>query len=368
MSDVLLLGGYGVFGQRIARSLVKDGVSITLNGRHEWPAKQLQAGLLLDFPLASIEVAVFDVEQNFQAALGKIKPVVVINTCGPFQLKGVEVAQACVQQRVHYIDLADGMQFVNGISVLDESAKAAGVTVISGASTVPCLSSAVIEHVLPQFSTIDSLTYGITPGQKAPRGLATAESILTYLGRPLFQRDKNNKPRHGWQNLYRQRYPELGKRWMASCDIPDIQLFKEHYAIEHLHFSAGMESTALHLGMWFFSWWVRMGLPLPLLRYSRVLLKMSHLFDRWGSDAGGMHMIFQGQDAAGTAKTVKWFLIARQGDGPQIPSVPAALLAKRMVRGVFSQPGAMPCVGLITLQEYLDALSDFDVSTVELTQ
>ena len=30
-----------------------------------------------------------------------------------------------------------------------------------------------------------SLRYGISPGQKAERGLATTEGILTYVGKPL---------------------------------------------------------------------------------------------------------------------------------------------------------------------------------------
>jgi hypothetical protein len=43
------------------------------------------------------------------------------------------------------VDLADGRDFVCGIDVLDPQAKAAGVLLLSGASSVPALSSAVVD-------------------------------------------------------------------------------------------------------------------------------------------------------------------------------------------------------------------------------
>jgi hypothetical protein len=102
--------------------------------------------------------------------------------------------------------------FVNGITALDQSAKTAGVAVISGASTVPGLSSAVLERYKNDFQWIKTLRYGISPGQPL-------NSI------------SGNKKRYGWQDLYRQKYPVIGKRWMANCDVPDIDLFPSYYNI-----------------------------------------------------------------------------------------------------------------------------------------
>lgn len=111
--------------------------------------------------------------------------IVVVNTCEPFQTSDYGVARACIEHRVHYVDLADGRDFVTGIMSLDGAAKRAGVTTISGASTVPGLSSAVVEHYVHEFAAIDELVFGISPGQKAERGLATTEGILTYVGKRL---------------------------------------------------------------------------------------------------------------------------------------------------------------------------------------
>ena len=148
---------------------------------------------------------------------------------------------------------------------------------------------------------MDSLVYGINPGQKAPRGLATTESILTYLGKPLKPWGNHDKC-FGWQDIYRQDYPELGKRWMANCDIPDLDLFTHQYGINNIRFSAGMESSALHLGMWMMSYLVRMGLPLNLSKRAKFLLAFSHVFDVFGTTSGGMHMLIKGMDHEASPK------------------------------------------------------------------
>ncbi len=60
----------------------------------------------------------------------------------------------------------------------------------------------------------------------------------------------------------------------------------------------------------------------------------------------------------------KW-MVARSGDGPNIPCMPAILIARRLAGGEKLEPGARPCLDLITLKAFLAALEDFDVSVYE---
>lgn len=69
----------------------------------------------------------------------------VINTCGPFQTANYKIVEDCIDAGVNYIDLADGRQFVKNMSQFNAKALEKNVTVITGASSVPGLSSAVIE-------------------------------------------------------------------------------------------------------------------------------------------------------------------------------------------------------------------------------
>lgn len=361
MRKVLILGGYGNFGKRIARLLTRQGIFVIIAGRDKIKAKALSEELTTDLS----DISIFDINSDFGEKLKILKPTVVINTCGPFQNSDYSVAKACIAFGVHYIDLADGRDFVKNINTLNDEAKARNVTIISGASTVPGLSSAVIEYYLSEFSEINSLTFGIAPGQKAERGLATTQGILSYIGKRL-EPCVGYEKRYGWQDLYLQKYPEIGRRWMANCEVPDLDLLPEKYGIRKIRFSAGMENPMLHLSIWALSWMVRLGFPLNLQAHAPLLLRGSNCFDFLGSSDGGMHVLLEGKNLVGMNIKKQWFIVAFDGDGPYIPTIPAVILTRKLLNGEFNVRGAMPCVALISLEEYLNELSSFKIKTFEL--
>ena len=357
-NDVLILGGYGNFGKRIAAALTRHGIPVTIAGRDAGKAAAL-ANELQQRSLA------FDVHNDLADVLSREQPRVVVNTCGPFQGADYGTARACISAGVAYVDLADGRDFVRDFCQLDSEARTAGVTAITGASTVPGLSAAVIQHYQQQFARIDIMDFGIAPGQRAERGLATTRGILTYVGKRL-RPFAGHADAYGWQDVRNVAIPGMGQRWLANCDIPDLDLLPEAYGIADIRFGAGLELAPLHLGLWALSWLVRWGVPLDLPALAGPLLAASNLFDGLGSDIGGMVVTLKGATVGGASLTRTWSIVAGAGDGPQIPCVPAILLAKRLYEkdpGIAA--GAYPCVGLISLEDYVAELSRFDVKTFE---
>ena len=86
-------------------------------------------------PPGTAAALAFDVSApELTPRLRALAPAVVVH-CGPFQGQDHRVAEACIAAGSHYIDLADGRDFVCGISRLDPAARRAGVAVISGASS-----------------------------------------------------------------------------------------------------------------------------------------------------------------------------------------------------------------------------------------
>lgn len=360
---ILILGGYGNFGKRIAERLTYHGLPVIIAGRNLEKAQAFARTL----PAGLARPVALDAQKDLKPALATLKPKVVINTCGPFQNADYHVAQSCIEASIHYVDLADGRRFVTEITGLDDKAKANDTLIISGASTVPGLSSAVLRKYAPDFSEIDTLSFGISPGQKAERGLATTKGIMSYVGRPLRPAPGQTSRRYGWQDIYRQNYPELGKRWMANCDIPDLDLLPKAYNIKNIRFSAGLELGFLHLGLYALSWLIRLGLPIPLEKWAAPFLAVSNIFNRLGSANGGMHILMKGHGFDGKPLKRSWYIIAKNGHGPYIPTVPAILLAKQLATDALDTRGAMPCVSLVRLDDYLEELSTLDIEVFTLS-
>jgi saccharopine dehydrogenase-like NADP-dependent oxidoreductase len=355
---VLIIGGYGNFGSFIAHRLAKNSdMKLIIAGRSGVKAEALAEILRAEWD-------VIDIRKNCDLAFQRIGPDVVIHTSGPFQGQGYDVAKACIRYKCHYIDLADGREFVSHIGVLDKAAKEAGVLAISGASSVPCLTSAVIDRYMGDFKALKSVDYGIATAQKTARGLATTSAVLSYAGKPFKTLiNGNDESVYGWQSLHLRKFSGMGWRFLGNCDIPDLELFPKRYPdLDTLRFYAGLELPFIHFGLWMMTWLVRIGLIHSLESAAPALLKLASMFDMFGGDTSGFYMRMTGIGIQGENKSLVFDLTAKDGYGPYIPCMPAIIMATRLSRNEISQRGAFPCVGFIDLDSYLQALKDFNIS------
>jgi saccharopine dehydrogenase-like NADP-dependent oxidoreductase len=363
-SRVLIIGGYGNFGGYIARNLAGDaGIQLLIAGRSAREASEFAAGLKAVNPA---EAHALDIDVDLPATLRRLAPNVVIHTSGPFQSQDYHVAQACIAQGCHYADLADARDFVANIGTLDTQARANDVLVVGGASSVPCLTAAVIDDELPAFARLDSVDYGITTAQQTNRGVATTAAVLSYIGKPLsVLRDGAMKTVYGWEDTHAETYPQLGSRLFGNCDIPDLAIFPRRYpSLKSMRFAAGHELRVLHYGTRLGGALVRLGLIKSLDKYADTLLRIAFLFNRFGSGCSGFHMILDGAGHDGAALRRRFTIVARNGHGAYIPCIPAILLARRWSRNQIPQRGAQPCVDLIDLDSYLDALAGLDIQVI----
>lgn len=273
------------------------------------------------------------------------------------------MAEACIRYHCHYIDLADGRAFVADIARLDLMAMASKVLVVSGASSVPGLTSAIVDRYQGEFASLDAVDYEIATAQKTNRGLATTRAVLSYAGMP-FTTLVNGKMQtvHGWQGLHWRRMPELGWRAMGYCDVPDLDLFPARYpTLKTVRFCAGLELPIVHVGLWALTWLVRIGVISNLQSIASTLLSGSRLFDPLGTDVSGFFMEMSGRDKAARPLRIVFDLIAKSGDGPMIPCVPAIVAALGLAHGKIAVRGAKPCLGLFPLDALLDELQPLDI-------
>jgi hypothetical protein len=351
---IVVLGGYGHFGGRICRALANI-VTLIVAGRDARRAETFAQSL----GAAHQGVALDHTAPNLATRLRELQADAVVHTCGPFQSQDYHVAQACIAAEAHYIDLADGRAFVVGITALNADARRSNVLIASGASTVPALSSAVIDAHCGYFSRLDTIDISIAPGQQAPRGVATLQAVLSYCGKPFSVWEAGRwQIAYGWQDMHRFRYKDIGSRWLARCDVPDLQLLPQRYAsVQRVRLDAGLEVAAAQWLLWLLAGLVRAGFIRDASRYARLWRSVSRYFDWLGSDTGGMHIGLTGLDTDGRAARLDWHLLARRGHGPEIPCIPAIVLARKLAAGTVDARGAMPCMGLMSLDDFSAAVT-----------
>lgn len=358
---VLIIGGYGNFGQFIAKMLAREtNIQLIISGRNGEKAKTLAARLdAKNIP----ETAILDIDRGLEQSLAAIRPDIVVHTSGPYQGQSYMVAQACISQGCHYVDLADARDFVAGIGELDEAAKGKGVLICAGASSVPCLTSAIVDACIDEFDRLETLNYGIATAQLTNRGLATTSAVLSYAGKPFRTLiDGQMKNIYGWLDLRWHKFWGLNLRPLGNCDIPDLEIFPKRYpSLKTVRFQAGLELKVLHLILWILSGLSRLRLFPPLQPLAPVLLRISYLFDAFGKDDSGFYMMLKGMDKNGQSKEINFDLVARHGDGLYIPSMPAILMVRKLANNEITETGACPCVGFITLADYLMGLREFDI-------
>jgi hypothetical protein len=204
----------------------------------------------------------------------------------------------------------------------------------------------------------------ISPANSFNPGIGTTRSILGTLGMRLGAPGNPVGGRqYGWQSLRRQQLPVLGTRWMSLCDAPDLDLLPARYPdLADVGVYAALEVGAFHLGLWALSWLVRAGVLRNPARLAAPLLGLKRRLAFLGSDRGGMVVTLTGRGADAYRRRITWHLTAGSGHGPYIPAIPSVLLAKRLLAGTLDTRGAMPCVGLFTLEDFLAETADLDLT------
>jgi hypothetical protein len=350
---VVLVGGAGVFGSRLARGLAATtNAEVIIAGRSLERAETAarEAGAAGAITLDRLRVGAEDI-----AALNLD---LVIDAAGPFQGADLSFARACIAAGADYLDLADARDFVAAFPVLDAEARAANVRAITGASSTPAITHAALDRLTAGWRRIDSIRAGISAGNRAPRGRSVIEAILSWAGAPVRVFEGGRWiTRPGWSGTIHHTAPRLGRRRFAIAETSDLDLMPARFAPrEDATFMAGLELGLLHHSMECLGGLRRAGLLPDLKLFAGLLQSLASIFSVFGSDRGCMFVEVFGRDAQDRPTRSEWTLAAPPVEGPFTPTLPALALARKLLAGGPVAPGARACVGLLSLD---DLASDF---------
>lgn len=183
----LVLGGVGMVGQAVVRSLigqeevekVRIGDIVTDRGR-------LHEKLRSSEKLELLEVDVND----HQALLRAMEGVdVVVNCAGPFFRTGPKVARAAIEAKVNYLDICDDYEVIDFLFTpeIDEAAKRAGITVLTGMGSDPGTNNLIAKYYADRLDRVEEIAlYWVISiadlGERATWGAAWDHSLYMNLG------------------------------------------------------------------------------------------------------------------------------------------------------------------------------------------
>lgn len=355
---ILIVGGYGTFGGRIVELLEGiEQLTLVIAGRSLEKAQSYCAAR--PHAKASFIAAPFDRTGDLIKQLTEIKPDIVIDASGPFQEYGAQaygLIEACITQSIHYLDLADGSEFVAGVSAFDTRAKAANVFVLSGVSSFPVLTAAVVRHLSQRMDKVLSIRGGIAPSPYAGVGKNVIRAIASYAGQRMDVKQAG-ETRTLWPLTQSLRYTiappgylPLRNIHFSLVDVPDLRVLAQVWPEAHIWMGAGPVPEILHRMLNLFAWLVRIGVIKTLLPIVNIMeFVIRHV--RWGEDRGGMFVEVSGTES-GQAITKSWHLIAEGRDGPLIPSMAVEAVIHKILAGENIQSGARAALDDIDLTDY----------------
>ena len=357
VKQVLVFGGYGGFGGRVARSLAEAGYAVIVAGRSFAKARAFCAA----HPAPGLRPLALAREDG----LGGERPWLVVDAAGPFQEIDYRLPEACIAAGAHYLDLADGRDFVCGIGALDAAARAAGVTIISGASSLPALSAAACDRLAAGLDRVSAIDAALSASNRAAGGASLTRAILSYVGRPVrLWRGQAWRHGHGWQEMGRVDFQVAGapllRRRVALCDVPDLTLLPDRYkGRPAVRFRAGTELDIETVGLWLLSWPVRWRWLASLRPLTAPMLWAQRALGWIGGERSAMRVVVKGWRGETAIRRI-WTVIAERGDGPWIPTLAVPLLAAKLDS---LAPGARSAAGSLGLEEFERAFAPLAIAT-----
>ena len=125
MKKILVYGSYGYTGELIVEQAVKQGLPLILAGRDE---NQLRA----QAEKYKLEYRVFSLNNTATLDSALQEADAVLHCAGPFVLTFRQMAEACIRNKKHYVDISGEIEGFEALAAMDEDAKRAGVMLLPG--------------------------------------------------------------------------------------------------------------------------------------------------------------------------------------------------------------------------------------------
>jgi hypothetical protein len=346
--NVLLVGGSGFFGNLLLSELLSDtecDVTIAGRDRHKLAATREALG-----SAASERVFLRACDLGSPDSVRQaLRDVSIAVSAGPSNGNAPNLAQACLEAGVPYVDLSDDRGQVTrlrGMSVRVDPLEE-GPAMAPGWSAVPALSAALVAIGAEDLDSVESIDVAIAPGNANPRSDATVESLLGSVGRPFrVARQGVWCTVDGWSDPVEFPFPEpVGRRAGRLVDVPDCAIFPQLFGARRVEFRVSSELAMLNGAVDALAWMQRHGLVRDWRKYAPLVRFCMRAFGSAGSSAGAVGVEIRGR--YGRLPLRKRLSVVAAENGERIPVLPAAYLVRKLATDPDAWHGLVPLNGWI---------------------
>jgi short subunit dehydrogenase-like uncharacterized protein len=229
MGAVLIYGATGYTGKLVANRAKAIGMTPILAGRNETKVRALAEQLGFEWRAADI-----DDPAALDRALKGIE--VVLHIAGPFSATSRQMADACIRNKAHYLDITGEIAVIEALAARSNEAAAAGVMLMPGVGFDVVPSDCLAARVAAKLPDATQLTLAIGGMEKASRG--TIKSSLESVGNPVRVR-RGGRIETAWPPMRRSfdfghgARPAIAVGWgdvataYHSTAVPDITVYFE---------------------------------------------------------------------------------------------------------------------------------------------
>lgn len=221
---LLIYGATGYTGKMICYEAIRRGVDFEIAGRNEAKLAVLSAEL-------NVPYHVFQVENTtgWEAALKR--KTALLNIAGPFSETAEWAMEACIKNKVHYLDITAEVDIYRLAESKDKPAKTAGIMLLSGAGLFTSYDPLVLhtaKRVKDPVSLRAAFKYsgGFTPGSIASSANIVNAGILVRKAGELKKLNESIPAAFDFGNGPEECFPTpLGGVVLCykSTGIPDIE-------------------------------------------------------------------------------------------------------------------------------------------------
>jgi saccharopine dehydrogenase-like NADP-dependent oxidoreductase len=344
--NIVVLGGCGDMGSAVVRELLAHSeATVTIADYRLQRAEELGERVRAAFVDANDPVSLLSVLEGADAAVGCI---------GPFYAFAAKMARAAVEAGVDYVDICDDYGPIEKLFALDEAAKQAEVTVITGLGWTPGITNILARRGAEELDEVEEIKISWAGGAADSTGLAVIMHVFYAVTGdvPTYRDGAWVEVPAGSEGEVVEFPAPLGWIRVFHCGHPEPLTIPRYIKARTVSLKGALTPDWNNKLADLFARLGLIGTPAKNDRMARIIHAIEGIFRVGGIAASGARVDVRGRKD-GKQRTISYAVADKMR---RLTGIPTALGAQMLAEGRIEEKGVFAPEGCIAPQPFLAEL------------